>query len=286
MKTPTKSALSFGMISLYTLLLIITGSVTGVHAQTSLGEDRVHDGYWWYKDPDPESDVRTAEKPFIPPLELLRQMHPEDFQELITAQLNYALVDQTTQSVGDFYRLVDFARRQSRSFAALHGQVLLENPELNPHTSYPTTNAGRTVQRKVREENQLSRLVRERGEFAIVMFSLEGCGYCDAQWSVLKHFRDRTGWQIVRLDMHQHADKAARFNVTSAPVTVMLRGGGEQWANVAIGAQSLPSVMEGVHRQIRILKGEIDPRQFYTDPRDEGGFFDPQQAAFMGGDRP
>ena len=269
-------------IGFFSLLVVFYGALRPVYAQTSLGEEDGDLGYWWYKDPAVEADVRTAEKPTIPPLDQLRQMHPDDFQGLITAQLNYALVDQTTESVADFYRLVDFARRQSRSFASLHGKVLLENPELNPHTSYATTNAGRSAQRKTRQQNQLQRLVHERGEFAIVMFSLEGCGFCDAQWAVLQHFSDRTGWQIVRLDMHEHADKAARFNITSAPVTVMLRQGGQQWANVAIGAQSLPSVMEAAHRQIRVLKGEIQPGQFYTDPHDEGGFFDPQEAAFTG----
>lgn len=265
--------------------LFVMGGVS--FGQTTLDEKpSMEQGYWWYEDPLPEGEVRTAEKPDIPPIELLRRMHPEDIQELITAQLNFALVDQSTDSAGDFYRLVDFARRQSRSFAALHGQVLLEEPDLNPHTAYPTTNAGRSAQRRVREENQQKRLAQERQEFAIVMFSLEGCGFCDAQWAVLEHFRDRTGWQIARLDMHQHADKAARFGINSAPVTVMLRRGGDQWANVAIGAQSLPSVMEATHRQIRLLKGEIDPGQFYTDPHDQGGFFDPRQASLPGRTQP
>jgi conjugal transfer pilus assembly protein TraF len=212
-------------------------------------------------------------------------MHPEDFEKLIEAQLDYALVDQSKDSVADFYRLVDFARRQSRSFASLHGQVILDNPKLNPAAAYPTTNAGRSVLRKTREQNQIGRLQAERNEFAIVMFSLQGCGYCDAQWAVLEHFRDRTGWQIQRLDMHEHAEKAARFGVDQAPVTVLLRRGGRDWANVAIGAQSLPSVMEATHRQIRLLKGEIDPGQFYTDPHDEGGYFDPSSNAFAAGGR-
>jgi conjugal transfer pilus assembly protein TraF len=287
MARPQNGSTLPALMAFFVLLNLVAGYSFGAFGQTQL-ERQTDDarGYWWYEDPHPEGDVRTAEKPDIPSLEQLRQMHPEDFQELITAQLNYALVDQTTESVGDFYRLVDFARRQSRSFAALHGQVLLESPELNPHTAYPTTNAGRTAQRRTREQNQQDRLLAERGEFAIVMFSLEGCGFCDAQWAVLQHFRERTGWQIVRLDMHEHAEKAARFNVNSAPVTVMLRHGGRQWANVAVGAQSLPSLMEATHRQIRVLKGEIDPGQFYTDPHDQGGFFDPRQAAFMDGGAP
>lgn len=234
-------------------------------------------GYWWYETPpDAAYDIRTPEKPAIPPLETLRQMHPKDVGQLIEDQMSFALVDQSVEAVADYYRLLDFARRQARGFAGLHGQAILQYPELNPHSAYPTTNAARAVAARTREEDLLSRLAADRREFALVMFSLEGCGFCETQWQTLQLFRDRTGWEIARFDLAQHPDKAARFGVSTAPVTVMLRRGGVQWANVAVGAQSLPAVMEAIYRQARVLKGESAPGQFYTMEGEMGGFFDPE----------
>ena len=245
-------------------------------------------GHWWYadcsQDESPEGfELREPERPYIPWNDLDR-MHPKQVGELIDAQLSFALVDETTEAVTNYYRLVDFARRDARTFAAIHGQAILENPELNPGNQYGTTNASRAALFKDRQDEMNNRLAREREEFALVMFSDPRCGLCVTQWSVLQLFADQTGWRIAKIDVTAEPEKAARFGVSGTPQTVMLRRGGQQWANVAIGSQSLPNVAETAYRQVRILKGETDPSQFYTDGHQEGGFFDPR-AGRAGGAR-
>ena len=239
------------------------------------GEKR---GHWWYEDPPTEEEVRAPEKPQIPTDEVLKTMHPEDFQELITAQLQFALVDQTEGSVEDYFKLVDFARRQARSFASLHGQVILNNPELNPTMNYPLTQAGRAARTEMRKGSMLRRLQAARGDYGLIMFSLQGCPYCDVQWATLELFSQQTGWQIRRVDMQENPHLALRYGVEQAPVTVMVgRLGG--WANVAVGATNVPAVLEGSYRQLRLIEGEADPGQFYTDGPDMGSFFDPSARA-------
>ena len=244
------------------------------------GEQDVKRGHWWYADcSQPEEEdgfvLREPQKPYIP-WDDLDRMHPKQVGELIEDQMSYALVAETSEAVADYYRLVDHARRDARTFASLHGQAILENPELNPGAQYGTNNAARQVLFEQRQSEIEGRVARERNEFALVMFSDPSCGLCVTQWSVLKLFADQTGFRVAKIDVRQEPEKAARFGVSGTPTTVLLRRGGRDWANVAIGSQSLPYVMETTYRQIRLLKGESDPTQFYTDGHHQGGFFDPR----------
>jgi conjugal transfer pilus assembly protein TraF len=234
-------------------------------------------GYWWYEDPAPAlADESRPEIPSGPALEALK---PSAIQALIDAQLDYALVAQTPAAVADYYRLVDLSRRRSRGFAALTNVVLLENPELNARSAYPITNAGRDALTRRREEERTSRLVAERGEFALIMFSSQRCGFCGPQWSVVQLFADKNGWLVHNIDIDAEPQKAARFGVEGTPMTVMIRKDTPQWFTVGVGTDSYPALADNVYRAIRLLKGEIDERQFFNGAGDDGGFFDPAHRA-------
>ncbi|RMB05053.1 conjugal transfer protein TraF [Eilatimonas milleporae] len=243
------------------------------------GEVSVKRGWNWYDDPagktlpEPEDDL--AHEPVIPPMERLRKMRPAAVGDLMAAQLSYAIVSEDVGEVAQYYQLLDFVRRRSRAFTALSGVALLQHPQLNARSSYPITNAGRTADSKARKQDRSRRLIAERGEFALVMFSKKSCAYCDVQWGVLQSFRDRTGWTIRRLDIEAYPDRAARMNVQGTPMTILIRRDSEDYFPVAVGAESLPVVADNAYRAIRVLKGEIGLKQFLTDESDDGGFFDP-----------
>ena len=256
------------------LMLFVIGALFLAALAPAKAEPNADRGYWWY-----EAPVETAEPavtaPEIPAPAALAEMHPDDVSDLIDAQLDYAVTVQTVEAVTDYYELIDFARRRSRAFSALASLALLESPELNPRTDYPTTNPGRIALNARREKERMSRLYQERQEFALIMLSMKNCTYCLAQWQVLQEFAAKTGWTVRSADIQEDPGKAARFGVGAAPVTVMIRRGTDQWANVAVGAESLPAIEETVYRSIRLMRGEIDPSQFFNSVGDDGGFFDP-----------
>lgn len=237
-------------------------------------------GYWWYEDPKPEELAEDIVAPVMPKGESLEKLKPSEIQSLIDAQLDYALVVQTPEAVTDYYRLVDLSRRRSRGFAALTNVVLLENPALNARAAYPITNAGRDELTRRREGERASRLVAERNEFALIMFSSKRCGFCGSQWNVVQLFADKTGWIVRNVDVDREPEKAARFGVEGTPMTILIRKGTPQWFTVGVGTDSYPALADNAYRAIRLLKGEIREPQFFNGEGDDGGFFDPAAKAF------
>jgi len=247
--------------------------------QDSTDEKR---GWNWYEDPAPEPEENNpdfAVEPTIPEPTVLKKLRPEAIGKLMDDQLAYAIVSEDVNEVAEYYMLMDFARRRSRTFTALTGVAMLQNPDLNARSQYPVTNAGRKIRSRDRKADRDYRLRQESSEFALVMFSSKGCGYCTVQWGVLQAFHDRTSWAISKIDIDDHPDRAARFNVQGTPMTIMIRKNTDQWFPVSVGAESLPAIADNAYRAVRLLKGEISNQQFLTDEQDNGGFFDPQYVA-------
>ncbi len=255
---------------LLAIAMLLASNAVAAAADQELQEKQ---GYWWYE--DPEAAKADESRPEIPAGPALEALKPSEIQALIDAQLDYALVAQTPDAVADYYRLVDLSRRRSRGFAALSTVVLLENPELNARSAYPITNAGRDALTRRREEERTSRLVAERSEFALIMFSSQRCGFCGPQWQVVQFFAEKTGWIVHNVDVDDEPQKAARFGAHGTPMTVIIRKDTPQWFTVGVGADSYPALADNVYRAIRLLKGEIDERQFFNGAGDDGGFFDP-----------
>lgn len=264
-------------------IIIVAVVVSLLLPSMTIAQDQPEKRGWsWYEDPPIQEEVNPdfALEPTIPPLETLRRMKPEAVGDLMEAQLAYAIVSEEVAEVAEYYTILDFVRRRSKTFTALTGVALLKNPELNARTSYPITNEGRRVRSRERKAEKDARLQAERGEFALVMFSSKTCGFCDVQWGVVQAFQDRTGWNVTKVDIAEHPDRAARFNVTGTPMTILIRKNTRDWFPVSAGAVSLPEVTDNAYRALRVLKGEITIQQFLNHESDDGGFFDPQVAAF------
>ena len=267
--------INFGLIIPLTILYLLL--TTDVFPQEAI-EKR---GWNWYEDPPKQELINSdfASEPELPPFNDLKRMTPKAVGDLMEAQLAYAIVSEEVTEVAEYYQILDFVRRRSKTFTALTGVALLQNPELNARTSYPITNAGRRVRSQQLKRKKGAKLIAARGEFAFVMFSSEGCGYCDIQWGVVKSFQDRTGWNVSRIDIDDYPERAARFNITGTPMTILIRKNTPDWFPVAAGAVSLPEVTDNTYRAIRVLKGEISVQQFLSNESDDGGFFDTGAAA-------
>ena len=81
-----------------------------------------------------------------------------------------------------------------------------------------------------------------------------------------------------KIDVQREPAKAARFNVTGTPVTVLIERDTENWFPVAVGSESFPAVADNAYRAVRFLRGEITETQFFNGAGDDGGFFDPEAA--------
>jgi conjugal transfer pilus assembly protein TraF len=128
----------------------------------------------------------------------------------------------------------------------------------------------------MRRTDYNNKLRNNSEQFALVMFTQEGCDFCSAMDGVLKQFTMRHEWNIKYVDRQQYPVLAAKHNIEFTPTVIMIsRDFPDSWMPISYGVVSVPEVEENVYRAIRYIKGEIEPTQFYTPEHMKGGGFDP-----------
>jgi conjugal transfer pilus assembly protein TraF len=237
-------------------------------------------GYWWKAEPPPATvkQVEQYQPLAAPPDEAaLLAMHPKQVEELIESYRQNAVWQGTTETVRWYYTLQDFARRRARAFMNVSEVVMLQNPDLNMQTVYPTNPVGQAARVAQRSSNMATRLADEAGRAALVLLTRQSCPYCEEQRKILTYFHTKHGWDIREIDVDAQPALAARFAVTYTPTTVVLFRDSPEWAPVALGVETLERVEEGVYRALRLVRGEIAPDQYTLQSFNDGGLYDPRK---------
>lgn len=237
-------------------------------------------GYWWKAEPPPESPAAPDQyQPLgAPPDEkALLGLHPKQVEELIESYRQNAVWQGTPETVRWYYELQDFARRRARAFMNVTEVVMLQNPNLNMQTVYPTNPVGQAARVAQRSSNMSQRLASEAGRAALVLLSKASCPYCEEQRKILSYFHAKHGWDVREIDVDAQPQLAARFAVTFTPTTVVLFRDSPQWAPVALGVETLERLEEGVYRALRLVHGEVAPDQYTLQEFNDGGLYDPRR---------
>lgn len=267
------------MIRSRTVLLLLLVGMGGSLAAAELHREKK--GYWWKAEPPPVA-APESEDPYqpltAPPDEAaLLALHPKQVESLIDAYRQNAIWQGTPDTVRWYYGLQDFARRRARAFMNVTEVVMLQNPDLNMQTVYPTNPVGQAARVAQRSTNMASRLAAEAGRAALVLLTRKSCPYCEEQRKILSHFHARHGWDIREIDIEASPELAARFTVSYAPTTVVLFRDSPEWAPVALGVETLERVEEGVYRALRLVHGEVTPEQYSLQEFNDGGLYDPRR---------
>lgn len=256
------------------LLLTVSSSIqaSGDYAEHRKGR------YWGKPLPTPEEqaliDERTPEP--LPSIADMMKMHPDDIRALEKERMDYALWQKTPEAVRDYYKVITVIRKNARTFAALHGLNKQTDLSLNVTPDYPITQAGVILAREERRKEYNNKLANNKEQFALVMFTQEGCSFCHAMYGVLKQFEQRHDWNIKYVDRYEHPVLAAKHNIEIAPTVIMIsRDYPDRWMPISYGAVSVPEVEENTYRAIRLIKEEIKPAQYYTPGHQVGRGFDP-----------
>jgi conjugal transfer pilus assembly protein TraF len=157
--------------------------------------------------------------------------------------------------------------------------VMLENPDLNMNSVYPTTNAGQAARHEERQNSLELRLAQEREQAALVLLTRASCSFCEAQRAVLKHFQSRHGWEVKEVDLDAMPQAVARFGTDVTPTTLVIFRNSSDWMPVAVGVESVPRVEESVYRAVRLIRGETTPQQFTLQEFQDGSPLDPVRSA-------
>lgn len=247
-------------------------------------DDDNNKGYFWYKEPPKEQGEEENEKTDLSQFqksepkhytqEEMMKMHPDFLAVILDEHHKYAIQTLEEKDYVNYMYVLDTARRKAAAATSLHGLAILDNPDLNPNSDYPLTNASRTSKNRVNEKLINSRLRSESSSYALGFFVSETCNYCKDQMPAIRLFQDKTGWNITNIDINKRPDLAERFQVSSTPQIVLIKRNSDLWKKVAIGVESLPKIEQNTYKTIRLIEGEITASQFNTIESQDGGYFD------------
>ena len=260
--------------------LVLILSILAVTATGSENNADHKNGYFWYEDPpDPqeeaETESKTYPKPSIPSHEAMMDMHPDDLHKLLEDSRKYAVYSRNVDDVVDYYKVQDAVRRKAAAFTSLTSLAMLQNPDLNARSQYAVTTPGKNARKQQLDSFVSTKLAENRSRFALGFFVRESCGVCASHRPTLQFFQDKHVWIVQEIDIDERPDIAHRFNVTVTPMIILIERGSSRWQNIAVGAESLSMIEQNTYRSIRLLQGDVDPEQFYTNEATQDGFFDP-----------
>lgn len=238
-------------------------------------------GYWWYEEPSPTSldDTQFALPPLPSQTELMTY-HPKQLEKILEERLDYAVWKGEPEAILNYYKVQDVARRKALMFTALTEYVMLKNPALNAKSQYHITNAGRKHETNIRKTQISQQFIAQKDDYALVVFTKPSCEYCPTQAATLAYFADRHGWTVKNINIEDNIESAARFNVTTTPMTILIQKASKDWMPIAVGLAPVTTIEDNTYRAIRLLSGDITPQEYITPEHQRGGFFDPTHVDF------
>lgn len=276
-----------GLFTIWSLAVFTTVMII-VTPMLSFGKGSKEDGrwgWWWYEDPpaqdksqkgekEPKTDrVLPSMKDYTP--ETLWNMHPDDFQPLAKEFLKKAVQTPTVENVRDFYTMVDISRMKAHVFQNVAGVVWQKYPDLSLNADLPNAQIGRDAKLRISLIETENKLRSSASDFALIYFYSENCEFCKSQDAVLDKFYRKYGWEIKRVEIHEHPDLAERFDIKITPHLMLIYRESSDYFPVAIGVSSIDEIEDRIYRGMRLLSGEVSPESFTMYDFQKGGKLDP-----------
>lgn len=126
----------------------------------------------------------------------LDQLPTEVLKVLIEAKKVRALDSPDVEVVTDYFKVQKAAFDRSRKFTDMWALALYTQPELDFHTTNPTSGAGHTIRSQMVRGDEDALLHQVKDEAGLFFFFTSTCGYCQQEAKILKSFSDSFGWKV------------------------------------------------------------------------------------------
>ncbi len=274
-------------------------SVSCCHAQdveTPQFYEKQKEGWFWYHDPVPESELEAREEQDINQvqqlprqeenryrgkdleqvsLEALWKMYPDDFQELLDHVQNLAVQAPTEENTLRYLVMQDVARRKALAYTNSAMYVTQKYGNLfNVNQVYPTSRPGVTARVQMQNQEIGKTIVDARGNHALIYFTSPTCGFCEKQNGILAYFIEKYGWTIKPVDISRQPGIAARFGIETTPTLLLIKKGLEDYMTVSVGVVTLTELERKLYRAVRYLQGETRDDNFLMYEFQKGSAFD------------
>jgi conjugal transfer pilus assembly protein TraF len=284
----------------HSLKRFVFGCVLLINAVPAFADDRFYTdsdmpGYWWKKDPaeealeekqklpEPVQPARKSEpskkEPRFPKIadyttRELYDMYPDQFVELMDDFKKQAVQRPTEENVYAYYKMQDVARRKSEAFENVSQYTMLNHPELSLEKEIPVTVPGKGAANEISDKEIKDMIANGPSNFGLLYFYQDNCPYCEAEKKILSFIVDR-GWDVKPINIKDHPDLAARFNITVSPSLLLVKQGDERYIPMSYGVISFTDLAETIYKGVRFLNGETTPEQFNMRENQRGGGLDP-----------
>lgn len=232
-------------------------------------EDRKRGWYWYEPEPAQETEILPEPAPLEEKVSLnqltyqeLWDLHPDQFKAYAEEITKIAVGTPSEDNVLQYLLVQDVTRRKALAFASVVGMVGQKYPRFGTEGVYPTTLPGQKALTTLRYR-EVDQLIRGLGgEFALIMFTQPGCGFCDAQNGVLNFFEDNYNWPVRRVDIAADPLFAARFGVEQTPSVILVNKFSKDYMPISSGVVSLSEFKKRIFRAVRLMKQTTRPEQW------------------------
>lgn len=235
--------------------------------KTEVQPDRKEKKYEWQN----RKELRYAD--FTP--QQLWDLKPAEFQALFDSFKEQAVWRPTEQHVRDNLKMLDLARRKALAYQNVQQYVVQKNADLNLERDYPVSAPGKEAVKQISLQDMNMRLDASREIYGLVYFYRNGCPYCEAEDKILGYFVVSRHWTVKPVNISEHPDLAARFNISITPSLILVKRGNDGYLPISNGVISMEELSTRVYNGVRLLNGEITPEQYEMKEYEKGGGFDP-----------
>ena len=208
----------------------------------------------------------------------LWNMHPKEFRELSKQFLERAVQNPTEDNVYEYLVLQDIARRKAAAFTGTFTLVTQQHPELTMNDVVPRAAPGRVALKKMVKEDISRTIDSARGDFALVVFTRQGCRFCAAQRSILEFFQQRHDWPMKVTDIGMDprgANLAASMGIDRVPAIVVVCRETGKYMPVSVGVIAVDELEKRLYYAIQYMSGRRKPQQFFLYDFQKGSGADP-----------
>ena len=239
-------------------------------------------GWWWYEKKPAKPKKKKDESGTRVKVDLdnytyqeLWDMYPDDFQKILKIVLKQAVQNPSVKNVRDYLIMQDISKRKSMVFANVVGYVGQANPDFSINETYPITAPGRRALTAMNLNEKNNTISEAKGRFALIMFSTEGCHFCESQSEILAYFEDYFGWPVRRVNISRQPNVAARFNIEKVPEIIIVSRKTGDYMPISVGTISMNELKDRIYRSIRMMDGKIGPEQWYIHDFEKDTSMDP-----------
>ncbi len=236
-------------------------------------------GWWWYEVKPPEETDPEKEEKKLPSLsdysfERLWNMHPDQFQGVLTSIHKKAVMTLKEEDVRDYLVIQDIARRKAHAYTNVNTMVVQKYPKLSLERDFPTALPGRNAKVKQQMIEVRTKIEQSTRDFALIYFYSPSCHFCAEQNKILQLFQAKHPWNVKPINITQNPKLAEKLQVHAVPYLLLLSRKSKETMPIAAGVISLAELEKRLHRGIRLLNKETNAESYSMYEFQRGGGFD------------